>query len=158
MERFSDIRKLGLTNESTGVVVANMDIDPEFIGEILKRDFRLRDVEALWSEVDFRRGVSKWIQNTPDLFFIGCAFPWDFPGLQKPAVPRAVREGGYYRAGQRCVDLLDRFGLLAQTKVLYSCPLGEDSCSIKSDHPNVLKIQSNDLRDLQIIYKDFLAK
>ena len=155
MERYSDIRKLGLHDESKGVVVANMDTDPELIGNILKRDFRLREVMEIWSEVDFRRRFSKWIKDTPDLFFIGCAFPWDFPGLQKPAVPKAVREGGYYRAGQRCVDLLDRFGLLSQTKVLFSCSLDEESCSIKSDHPNVLKVLSNDLRDLQIVYKDF---
>lgn len=159
MERFRDTQRLGLSAKSRGVVVADVDAGVDLLADILKEELGLKAVEELWTESDFRAQLSRWSADTPELFLVGCGFPWGYPDPETPTAPPEVQaRGAYYNAGARCLQLLEQNGVLKRSKALFYCHSGSDHCDIPIEHPNVYGLRDNDHGALQILYKPFLGK
>jgi hypothetical protein len=157
-ERYRDIKRLGLSEAATAVVVEHED--PEAIKEDLQEFFGIKNVEEFLTELDFRRGIARWIEKTPELFVIGCSFNWSFPEKIEPTKPSWIKQGSFYTAGERSIEVLNRVGILERTKVMFHCPLGTQSCTTDwLSHPNVTRAFSSDgYRGFGLYFEPFLGK
>jgi CheY-like chemotaxis protein len=88
------------------VIVEDDHLQTAPLTEHLNAAFAPVTVEALASEEDFRTALPRFAQRPPDLVVMDVMLRWNFPRPNRPKPPADVVEGGYYRAGLRCVKLM----------------------------------------------------
>lgn len=63
-------------------------------------------VDVLSTEHAFRERLPAMREAVPDVVVMDVMLRWDSPSPGQPAPPRDVQDGGYYRAGLRCAELM----------------------------------------------------
>lgn len=72
----------------------------------LRAAFPGAQVTTLGSEHQFRECLPQLVASPPDLVLMDVMLRWALPSPNAPTPPADVTEGGYYRAGLRCANLL----------------------------------------------------
>src|SRR5262245_64704189 len=83
-------------------------LQAEWLRESLRRNFSSVEVVVVKNESSFREQISDLLESPPDLVLMDVMLRWcdPNPGSQPTPAPEEVRQGGYYRAGFRCLKLL----------------------------------------------------
>lgn len=76
------------------------------------------EVESLATELDVRRALDGWRTDPPDAVVLDVMLRWADPAPDAPEPPPDVVEGGYYRAGLRCAELLAEDDALRRVPVV----------------------------------------
>lgn len=80
-------------------------------------------IEVIETEADFRMKWLPSVQNTkkqrPDIFVIDVMLRWTDPSPNQPPRPPDVIEGGFMRAGLRCLNLIRQRPSLFNTPVIF---------------------------------------
>lgn len=82
----------------------HLQYDP--IQDSLKQAFPDAKVDRISTESQFRLFIDSEQAGLPDLVVLDVMLAWAVPSENMPEPPQAVIEGGYYRAGFRCEQLL----------------------------------------------------
>ena len=88
------------------VVVEDDHLQTGPLEENLKVAFPGAQVTVLGSEHQFREHLPRLVESPPDLVLMDVMLRWSLPSPNAPEPPADVTEGGYYRAGLRCANLL----------------------------------------------------
>ena len=88
------------------VVVEDEHLQEEPITEHLRAVFAGARVLTLRTEEEFRARLPAMRADVPDLVLMDVMLRWADPRPGIPEPPEDVLSGGYYRAGQRCAQLL----------------------------------------------------
>jgi len=88
------------------VVVEDDHLQEERITDHLRGAFEGARVLALSTEEEFRAHLPGMRADVPDLVLVDVMLRWTDPQPGMPGPPEDVVSGGYYRAGQRCAELL----------------------------------------------------
>jgi DNA-binding NarL/FixJ family response regulator len=88
------------------VIVEDDHLQKGPLEENLRVAFPGAQVTVLSSEHQFREHLPQLIASPPDLVLMDVMLRWTLPAPNAPEPPRDVTEGGYYRAGLRCANLL----------------------------------------------------
>jgi CheY-like chemotaxis protein len=88
------------------VIVEDDHLQKGPVEDNLKVAFPGAQVTALSSEQQFREHLPTLRSSPPDLVVMDVMLRWTLPSPDAPAPPADVAEGGYYRAGLRCANLL----------------------------------------------------
>ena len=103
------------------VVVEDDHLQEERIVDHLRATFDGARIHALSTEEEFRAHLPAMRADVPDLMLVDVMLRWTDPRPGIPLPPDDVLSGGYYRAGQRCAQLLlDDPVLRAVPVVLYT--------------------------------------
>ncbi|HEY5788123.1 MAG TPA: response regulator [Microlunatus sp.] len=74
--------------------------------ENLRSAFPEVRITVLGSEHQFREHLPLLVEAPPSLVLMDVMLRWSLPSPTAPEPPADVTEGGYYRAGLRCANLL----------------------------------------------------
>lgn len=75
----------------------------------LRRGHSSIQVDVIATELEFRRRFGEIAASSPDAFIIDMMVPWTTPTAdQRDWKPPSDLAGGMYRAGLRCVDLIEK--------------------------------------------------
>jgi CheY-like chemotaxis protein len=88
------------------VIVEDDHLQKGPLEDRLKLTFAGAEVTTLSSEYQFREHLTTMRESPPDLVLLDVMLRWTLPAPNAPAPPPEVAEGGYYRAGLRCANLL----------------------------------------------------
>jgi len=72
----------------------------------LQAAFAGAQITTFISEHQFSENIHTLQNSPPDLILMDVMLRWTIPSPNSPAPPAEVAEGGYYRAGLRCANLL----------------------------------------------------
>jgi len=88
------------------VVVEDDHLQEEPLADHLREVFSGAQVIVISTEEEFRERLPALRADVPDLVLMDVMLRWadPRPGIPKP--PEEVLSGGYYRAGQRCAQLM----------------------------------------------------
>ena len=75
-------------------------------------------IETVTTESEFRNKLPDFRKQPPDLVIMDMMLRWAVPRLSMPDPPPEVLDGGYYRAGLRCIDLLRQDELLKDIPII----------------------------------------
>jgi hypothetical protein len=79
-------------------------------------------IEIIETEAEFRLTWLPEFENgrktRPDVFLIDVMLRWTDPSPDQPPRPPEVIEGGFMRAGLRCLDLIQRRKSLSESRVI----------------------------------------
>ncbi|MSQ48187.1 MAG: response regulator [Deltaproteobacteria bacterium] len=107
------------------LLVEDDTLQAERIRELLEK--RFRHVDVIRDEREFCSRLDELVANPPDVAVIDVMLPWGRYDPQHALPPREVQEGGYQRAGIRCVKrLLQREETRNITIIIYSMLERED--------------------------------
>ena len=80
-------------------------------------------VETLETEYEFRLSWLPWFdlgkKVRPDVVVIDVMLRWTNPSVDQPPRPPEVIEGGFMRAGLRCLELIRQRPALANTRLIF---------------------------------------
>jgi CheY-like chemotaxis protein len=107
------------------------------------------EIEVIETESEFTQNwipeVSKGIRTPPDVIVIDIMLRWTDPSPDQPPRPPEVIEGGFVRAGLRCLDLIRKQPVLSQTRViLFTSLTPEDLNAFGGKPQEVLLVQKDD--------------
>jgi CheY-like chemotaxis protein len=88
------------------LIVEDDDRQAADMSAALRRSFPEINVHRIGDESAFRRALPDLRDAPPDAVIMDIMLRWAAPQPEMPEVPEEVREGGFYRAGLRCLDLL----------------------------------------------------
>lgn len=74
--------------------------------EKLEREFVEGNIERIKTEYDFRLKLENFKEKPPNVIVLDVMLSWTQTGPNMVPSPDDVREGGYHRAGFRCIKLL----------------------------------------------------
>ena len=86
---------------------------------IKKSDLKLK-IEPIETEAEFRKWLASYNKNKrPDIFVIDVMLRWTDPDPGQPPRPPDVIEGGFMRAGLRCLKLIRMHPSLYNTPIIF---------------------------------------
>jgi CheY-like chemotaxis protein len=88
------------------VVVEDDHLQEEPLADHLRAVFSDAQVITISTEEEFRERLPALRAGVPDLVLMDVMLRWADPRPGIPEPPREVLSGGYYRAGQRCAQLM----------------------------------------------------
>jgi CheY-like chemotaxis protein len=88
------------------VIVEDDHLQKGPLEDRLRLSFSGAEVTTLSSEHQFREQLTSLRDSPPDLVLMDVMLRWTLPSPSAPVPPADVAEGGYYRAGLRCANLL----------------------------------------------------
>jgi len=88
------------------VIVEDDHLQKGPLEDRLTTTFPGAEVTVLSSEHQFREHLATLRSSPPDLVLMDVMLRWSLPSPNAPAPPPEVADGGYYRAGLRCANLL----------------------------------------------------
>ncbi len=88
------------------VVVEDDHLQAEPLAEHLECEFGAVSIRTLRTESEFRGALPAFRTDRPDLVVMDVMLQWTKPSPNQPVPPPDVVEGGYFRAGLRCAQLL----------------------------------------------------
>jgi DNA-binding NarL/FixJ family response regulator len=101
------------------VVVEDDHLQDAPLREMLRDQFPAARIESVSTERDFRGQLDGYRTDPPDIVIMDVMMRWAHPRLGDPPPPDDVLEGGYRRAGIRCVELMAREPTLCEVPVIY---------------------------------------
>ena len=105
-----------------------------------------RDLAELWPEVEVVESeaefVLKWVpgfdagsKKRPDIIVLDIMLRWTDPDPEQSPRPPNVVEGGFMRAGLRCLDMIKRHGKLSKSHVIIVTVLSQEDLSAIGGNP-----------------------
>jgi CheY-like chemotaxis protein len=88
------------------VVVEDDYLQREPIRDEFAAAFPKARIETITSESEFRGRLRELRRRRPDVIIMDVMLRWANPHPNSPQPPSEVAEGGYYRAGLRCAELV----------------------------------------------------
>lgn len=88
------------------LLVEDDHLQADWLRERLQQKFRTAKIDLVRTEREFYVRLDKMTEDPPDVVIIDVMLPWEKPSPQQEPPPQEVREGGYQRAGIRCVRKL----------------------------------------------------
>jgi len=88
------------------LLVEDDHLQASLISDTLERAFPYITVEQIRTENEFRSRINKIKSSPPDIVVMDVMLKWTNPSRELVEPPPTVREGGYAKAGLRCVEML----------------------------------------------------
>ncbi len=88
------------------IVVEDDQTQRKFIINTISKEFSI-EPEEIVTELEFRNSFEDIASNQPDLMIFDTMIRWTdpVPNMEKP--PQEILEAGFYRAGIRCIKMLN---------------------------------------------------
>jgi len=90
------------------LLVEDDHLQAEGITAEFERAFPGAKVQTIATESDFVANLNQIADNPPDVIIIDVMLRWADPAPDLKPPPPEVQEGGFFRAGIRCKDMLQR--------------------------------------------------
>lgn len=91
------------------LIVEDDDYQGEWIYNTLRQNFQGEQIDWIKTEYEFRTRLdSEIIPAPPDVIVIDIMLRWTKPAPKMHVRPPDVKAEGFYRAGLRCIDLLQK--------------------------------------------------
>jgi len=81
-------------------------LQSSYIESALKRDLADCEIKVIKTESEFREKLDELIAWKADALILDVMVRWADPSSEMPEPPEEVKTNGYYRAGIRCIKLL----------------------------------------------------
>lgn len=88
------------------LLVEDDDIQSEWMGEELKKEFPKATVEVIPTELGFIERMEQLAANRPDVVIMDMMLRWTDPSPEMKPPPEEVKREGFYAAGRRCAQRL----------------------------------------------------
>jgi CheY-like chemotaxis protein len=103
------------------LIVEDDHLQADWIRMTLESVLEGAEIECVKTEFDFRERFEQIANDPPSVVVMDVMLRWADPGPSIPSPPDDVRREGFYRAGLRCSDLMNRDARTAGVPViLYS--------------------------------------
>ena len=76
------------------------------ISKKIRQAFPGVTIEGIKTEKDFRDKMADFARKPPDVFIIDVMLRWTDPSPKMELAPKEVAEGGFFKAGLRCLQRL----------------------------------------------------
>lgn len=106
------------------------------------------EIEVIETESEFAQNwipeVSNGARKPPDVIVIDIMLRWTDPSPNPPPRPLEVIEGGFVRAGLRCLDLIRKQPVLSQTRLILFTSLTPEDLSAIGGKPQGVQLVLKD--------------
>lgn len=125
------------------ILIEDDYLQANWLSEQLSEAFQEATVEIIKTEHHFLRRVESIVANPPDIFIIDVMLKWTNPAPEMPPQPPKVEEEGFYRAGFRCQEKLQKYAKTRDVPVIFYTILGEKDLEeeLEKVSENVLHLQ-----------------
>jgi CheY-like chemotaxis protein len=101
------------------VVVEDDHLQEGPLEEQLQDAFPTARIDTVSTEKEFRERLTDFRNEPPDVVVLDVMLRWAFPSPDASPPPADVVEGGYYRAGMRCEELMRKDSKLCDVPVIF---------------------------------------
>ncbi|MBS1787714.1 MAG: hypothetical protein JST85_08330 [Acidobacteria bacterium] len=107
------------------ILIEDDYMQEDWIGTELESRF-VKKPEKIFSEFGFREQLNQIIASPPDIFVVDIMLPWTEVGESDEERPDEVKEGGKFRAGFRCIELLARYEKTRNIPIILYSAMAKD--------------------------------
>jgi CheY-like chemotaxis protein len=128
------------------LVVEDDYLQSEWLVPMLQRAFPRARIEPVSTEKEFRDKLPEIVMNPPTVVVMDVMLRWSDPEPTMEPPPREVQEGGFYRAGLRCQQLLAAQESTRSVPILLYTVLDREDLNREFDHlpDNVHYVRKSD--------------
>lgn len=134
------------------LVVEDDYLQVSYLEVLLRQAIEGATVESIGTEAEFRQGFEKVAEDPPACILMDVMLPWTIPGIDAAPAPREVREGGFFRAGLRCQELLANDPRTRRIPVIFYTVLENSDLKLAAPQfPEKVRYLRKDSDDLDLI-------